>query len=115
MKEVLGIYLGLADSQQIKTLIVLTLFYFFLSIVVAIKDRKGIQYLNFSNTLDNALVPLYGGLSLMVIIAASNPGWSSYVPAMWGILDLAVLGLMATKGKSLGLDLSSISIPFLKR
>jgi len=101
------LYVGMIDSLQLKCLVILTLILFFLSCVHARRTGK-YQFIHLTNTLDNCVIPFYGGLSVIGVIAIAQPEWASFLPALWGGLNLMVFGLIAVKLRALGLQIPSL-------
>lgn len=98
------LYAGMIDSLKLKCLIVLTVIYFLLSVVCA-KREVNYQFAILTNVLDNSLIPLYGGLVVIGTVAVVQPEWASFIPTVWGILNLMMFGLIAAKSKELGLPI----------
>ena len=100
-------YLSMVDSFQLKLLIGLTIAYFVLCVIVAIKERK-FRFAILTNTLDKALIPIYGGLAMVALVSLAQPAWESLLPSMWVTLDAMIVGLGAAKAKALGLPIPNI-------
>lgn len=110
MSELLNIwtsYIDLVDSVKLKALIVFTLILFALSVIVAIRDRRFV-FAALTNTLDNSLIPLFGGLLIIGMVTIVQPEWASFIPTMWGVLNLMIFGLIAVKGRALGLPIPAL-------
>ena len=97
-------FIEMTDIFKVKFLIVLTLLYFAVSAVVAIKNYRFRDPI-LTNVFDNSLIPLYGAYCVVFMVATVQPEWESFIPSMWGFLDLAVAGLIAAKLKALGLPI----------
>jgi uncharacterized membrane protein YdcZ (DUF606 family) len=95
------------DLFKMKSLVVLTLVYFVIAIIVAIKDRR-FQFSSINNSFDYALVPLYLGICVVALVALVQPEWTSLLPTVWGILDVMMLSLIADKARALGLPFPNI-------
>ena len=104
-------FIEMTDIFKVKCLVVLILIYFAVSTITAIRDNQ-FRFTLLTNTFDNSTIPLYGAYCVVFMVATVQPEWEAFIPSMWGVLDLAVAGLIAGKLKALGLPIPPL--PWLR-
>ena len=102
------------DTFQAKILILLMLLYFTVAVAGGLIQRK-LFLIDFSNLLDNILIPFYVGISGTAFVVVVYPAWEGYVVTMWLALDGAVFGLLAARLGALGIKGIPDKIPFISR
>lgn len=97
-------FLTLVDGVKITTLAILIIADFILGVIVAIKGGT-FKISKIANFLNTSVLAMVGGYFLVGAIATAESSFEVMVTASWAAIDAALIAMIVTKCKSLGLPI----------